>query len=159
MKAGKPFRVDETVVDKAFDQAFMSSCQEWNPVVQSGVDKTLPSGRGELYTKGVEASILWTSIEMLNGQDGGRGSRRRCENMLGNSARNGTGVFANSKAVDYPDVIRIAHDLAQKQPEPMYRAAIVDESQDLTLVGLKLIRSLVSSADGQDRPGCTFHRG
>ncbi len=58
-------------------------------------------------------------------------------------------------AVDYPDVVRKARDLARRQ-KPIYRAAIIDESQDLTLVGLQFIRTLVSGADGQDRPDDLF---
>ena len=54
------------------------------------------------------------------------------------------------------DVVRKARDWALLQPEPMYRAALIDESQDLSLVGLQLIRALVSGVDGQDRPDALF---
>ena len=53
--------------------------------------------------------------------------------------------------VDFPDVVRRARDLARSRQEPVYRAAIVDESQDLTLVGLQLIRALVGDAGGRDQ--------
>src|SRR5690606_35662564 len=38
------------------------------------------------------------------------------------------------------------------RPTPTYRAAIIDEAQDLTLVGLQLVRALVNGPDGTDRP-------
>ena len=53
---------------------------------------------------------------------------------------------------DFPDVVRRARDLARERSEPRYQAAIVDESQDLTLVGLQFIQALVNGPgpDGQD---------
>ena len=53
---------------------------------------------------------------------------------------------------DFPDVVRRARDLVRERSEPRYRAAIVDESQDLTLVGLQFIQTLVNGPgmDGQD---------
>ena len=53
---------------------------------------------------------------------------------------------------DFPDVVRRARDLARERSEPRYQAAIVDESQDLTLVGLQFIQALVNGRgfDGQD---------
>lgn len=53
--------------------------------------------------------------------------------------------------VDFPDVILRARDHARRRPAPTYRAAIVDEAQDLTLVGLQLVRALVNGPDGTDR--------
>ena len=58
--------------------------------------------------------------------------------------------------VDFPDIVRRARDLARSRQEPVYRAAIVDESQDLTLVGLQLIRALVGDAGGRDQRDALF---
>jgi superfamily I DNA/RNA helicase len=57
---------------------------------------------------------------------------------------------------DFPDIILAARDHARRRPGPMYRAVIVDEAQDLTLVGLQLIRALVNGPDGRDRPDGLF---
>lgn len=38
----------------------------------------------------------------------------------------------------------------------MYRAALIDEAQDLTLVGLQLVRTLVNGPKGGDRPDGLF---
>jgi superfamily I DNA/RNA helicase len=54
--------------------------------------------------------------------------------------------------IDFPDVVLRARDHARRRPEPTYRAAIIDEAQDLTLVGLQLVRALVNGPDAVDRP-------
>ena len=46
--------------------------------------------------------------------------------------------------VDFPDRLVEARNLAEKQSKPRYRAAIVDEAQDLTLVGIQFVRALVA---------------
>lgn len=61
------------------------------------------------------------------------------------------GQMAGRGTVDFPDVILRARDHARRRPSPTYRAAIVDEAQDLTLVGLQLVRALVNGPDGTDR--------
>lgn len=53
------------------------------------------------------------------------------------------------KTRDFPDVIRAALDHTRADGKPKYRAAIIDEAQDLTLTGLNLVRSLVNG-DGDD---------
>ena len=58
--------------------------------------------------------------------------------------------------VDFPDVVRKARDIARRYREPTYRAAIVDESQDLSLVGLQLVRALVTGNNGHDEPDGLF---
>lgn len=60
--------------------------------------------------------------------------------------------MAARKTIDFADVILRARDHARRMPCPLYRAAVVDEAQDLTLVGLQLVRALVNGADGTDRP-------
>ncbi len=52
--------------------------------------------------------------------------------------------MAERETVDFADVILLARDHARQESSPRYRAAIIDEAQDLTLVGLQLIRALVT---------------
>lgn len=66
--------------------------------------------------------------------------------------------MARRGVVDFPDVVLRARDLARTRSEPAYRAALVDEAQDLTLVGLQLIRSLVNAGQ-PDRPDGLFLAG
>ena len=64
--------------------------------------------------------------------------------------------LAAAGVLDFPDVVMRARDLARRRSAPMFRAAIVDESQDLTLVGLQLVRALVNGPEGMDRPDGLF---
>lgn len=57
---------------------------------------------------------------------------------------------------DFADVMRYARDFARQRTVPTYDAAIVDESQDLTLVGLQFVRALVNGRSTQDRPNSLF---
>ncbi|MDE0062891.1 MAG: UvrD-helicase domain-containing protein [Gammaproteobacteria bacterium] len=45
---------------------------------------------------------------------------------------------------DFTDAMIVARDLARQQTAPEYRAVIVDEAQDMTLVGMQLVRALVA---------------
>ena len=66
--------------------------------------------------------------------------------------------LAVSGTEDFYDVVLRARDLARMRVTPTYRAALIDEAQDLTLVGLQLIRSLVNGA-GADQPDGLFIAG
>lgn len=67
-------------------------------------------------------------------------------------------AMAKRGVEDFHDVVLRARDVARQRSEPTYRAAVVDEAQDLTLVALQLIRSLVNGP-GPDRPDGLFLSG
>ena len=56
---------------------------------------------------------------------------------------------------DFADIVRHARDIARRRSTSVYRGAVVDESQDLTLVGLQLIQALVD-ADCETTPDGLF---
>ena len=58
-------------------------------------------------------------------------------------------LMAESGSLDWADVILRALEVAEKQPS-RYRAAIIDEAQDLSLASLQLVRRLVNG-DEADR--------
>ncbi|MDE0615351.1 MAG: UvrD-helicase domain-containing protein [bacterium] len=58
--------------------------------------------------------------------------------------------MAQRGVVDFPDVVRRARDIALTHAEPMFSHAVIDESQDLTLVGLQLVRTLVNGPSEAD---------
>ena len=64
--------------------------------------------------------------------------------------------LADLDIVDFLDVVRIARDIAREQLTPRYEAAIVDESQDLTLVGLQLVLALIRGSSEHDQPDGLF---
>lgn len=55
------------------------------------------------------------------------------------------------KVVDFSDRLLKAAEVAALQP-PRYRAVIVDEAQDISLIGLQFVRALVNGNTGADRP-------
>jgi superfamily I DNA/RNA helicase len=59
--------------------------------------------------------------------------------------------LSHDGTIDFADVILRARDHARRRAAPSYRCAIVDEAQDLTLVGLQLVRALVNGPSGEDR--------
>lgn len=58
--------------------------------------------------------------------------------------------MAKRGTTDFVDTIVLARDLARQRPGATYRAALIDEAQDLNLVGLQLIRTLVNGG-GPDK--------
>lgn len=44
----------------------------------------------------------------------------------------------------FEDLLLAARDAARERPSPVYRSVIVDEGQDMTLVGMQLVRALVA---------------
>jgi hypothetical protein len=59
---------------------------------------------------------------------------------------------------DFADIILRARDIARARPTSTFRAALIDEAQDLTLAGLQLIRALVNGPD-PDRTDGLFLAG
>jgi superfamily I DNA/RNA helicase len=55
--------------------------------------------------------------------------------------------------MDFADVVLRARDHARRRSAPSYRAAVIDEAQDLTLVGLQLVRALVNGPGGDRADG------
>ncbi len=55
-------------------------------------------------------------------------------------------------AVSFPDLLIRARDLVQQRQEGSWRAVIVDEAQDMTLVGMQLVRALVAGAAENELP-------
>ena len=58
--------------------------------------------------------------------------------------------LAKSDIVDFEDVVQSALETARQETAPRYRAAIVDESQDLTLAGLQLVLALTQGTETRD---------
>lgn len=57
---------------------------------------------------------------------------------------------------DFPDVVRMARDLARERPNRTYESAIVDEGQDFTLVGLQFVHALVTPEEHHGTPNGLF---
>src|SRR5690606_7821411 len=61
-------------------------------------------------------------------------------------------AMAARGTIDFVDAVIRARDHARRLQAPWYSAVIVDEAQDLSLVGLQLVRALVNAPGGQDVP-------
>jgi len=59
--------------------------------------------------------------------------------------------MSTRETFDFSDVMIMARDLVVSGEGPRYRAAVIDESQDLTLVGLQLVRGLTQTEQGVDK--------
>ena len=57
--------------------------------------------------------------------------------------------MAQRGTVDFADRLVEARNRAQREAKPRYRAAVVDEVQDLALVGIQLVRALVAGKSSQ----------
>ncbi len=55
-------------------------------------------------------------------------------------------------AVYFPNLLIRARNLVQERQEGAWRAAVVDEAQDMTLVGMQLVRALVAGAPENKLP-------
>lgn len=61
--------------------------------------------------------------------------------------------MADRGTIDFCDVVIRARDHARRASSSHYSAVVVDESQDLTLAGLQMIRSLVNGSSGDVENG------
>jgi UvrD-like helicase family protein len=59
--------------------------------------------------------------------------------------------LAVRRVVDFSDRISKALEISASLP-PRYRAAVIDEAQDISLIGLQFVRAMVNGSAGVDRP-------
>ena len=154
-QSGQPPKLDRTAAETSFFKAFKAVVQSGTPLHRDGL--TPPYLREEVQAvlkgRGVDSLDQYLKMERTGRRTPFTAAMREQAWRL----RVEWDRHLDERGVtDFPDVIRRARDLARQRSEPTYRAAIVDESQDLTLVGLQFIRALVSSADGQDRRDALF---
>ena len=154
-KVGEPSWVDESAVKKAFDRAFAAVIRNGTPLHRVGLreDYLRDEVQYVLKGRGVDSLEEYRDMERTGRRMSFTPAMREQTWEL---REEWDRRLREAGTVDYPDVVRKARDWALLQPEPMYRAALIDESQDLSLVGLQLIRALVSGVDGQDRPDALF---
>lgn len=153
--AGETPRLEPRVVNAAFTKAFDDVVRPGTPLHRAGLTRGYLRDEVTAVMKGRGVDSL---DEYLNMERTGRRTpfneamRRQAWELRENWDRR----LADKGVVDFPDVVRRARDLARRRAEPMFSHAIIDESQDLTLVGLQMIRALVNGPDGRDRPDGLF---
>ena len=154
-QAGQLPRLDTSAAANAYSQAFTIVVRPGTPLHRAGLTP-------RYLREEVTAVIKGRGVDSLDEYQGLERTGRRTPftAMMREQAwalrEEWDKRLANAGIVDFPDVVRRACDLARRTPHPTYQAAIVDEAQDITLVGLQLIRALVSGVDGKDGPDALF---
>lgn len=155
--AGQRPRLDPRAVDAAFAGAVKDVVTDGSPIKRAGLSRDYLKEEIRAVIKGRGITDLDTYLDL-------RRTGRRTQ--FGEALRRqvwelreawDTGM-AERRVEDFHDVVLRARDLARLRPEPTYRAVVIDEAQDLTLVALQLLRSLVNG-QGPDRPDGLFISG
>jgi len=148
--AGMSQTVSRRDVDSAFASAVKRVLAEGSPLHQAGLSRDYLREEVSTVIKGRGLQRLDDYLEV---QRTGRGTgfTQNMRKQLWELREAWDDEMASRGTVDFPDVIVLAADLARLRSEPMFRSAIIDEAQDLTLIGLQLVRALVNAPDESDR--------
>ena len=154
-KARKPPRLNPTVADRAFEAACQSVIGHDSPLCRSGVSRAYLRDEVTrvLKGRGIESLDAYMAAEVTGRRvPFSEAMREQTWELLAEWDRR----LAEAGTEDFADVVRRARDIVSHRRKPTYEAAIVDESQDLTLVSLELIRALVNGGSAKDRPDALF---
>lgn len=155
--AGQAPTIDPRAVDAAKAAAWKQIRTPGSPLARLGVTDRYAAEEVAAVIKGRGLDNL---DSYLNTKRTGRKLQlpEAARRQLWDYARSYDEALASRGVLDFPDIILRARDIARRRTEPLYRAALVDEAQDLTLAGLQLIRALVNGP-GSDRPDGLFLAG
>ncbi len=137
-------------IDAAFAAAFKRTVTTGTPLAEGGFGRQYLRDEITSVIKGRGLASLDTYLEI--GRTGRRAPMtRRHREQVWDLMREWDAEMAKRGTVDFADVVLRARDHARNSTEPRYSAAIVDEAQDLSLVGLQLVRALVNAPESRDR--------
>lgn len=156
-EAGQRPTLDPKSVDAALATAWRSVVTDGSPIDKANLTRGYLADEIRAVIKGRGISDLDTYLDI-------RRTGRRTK--FGDPLRTQTwelkeawdAAMAKRGAEDFHDVVLRARDVARSRTEPTYRAVLIDEAQDLTLVALQMLRSLVNG-QGPDRPDGLFIAG
>jgi hypothetical protein len=138
-------------IDAAFATAFKRTVYPGTPLADRGFGRQYIRDEITSVIKGRGLTSLSTYLEIeRTGRRAPLGRRQR--EQVWEVMAVWDAEMAKRGTVDFADVILRARDHARALQHPRYSAAIIDEAQDLSLVGLQLVRSLVNAPDMADRP-------
>lgn len=149
-RAGHRVNTDKRSIDAAWSTAYRRIVTDGSPLARVGLTRSYL--RDEI-TAVVKGRGLRSIDDYLSLERNGRRVRftEPMRRQIWDLMCEWDAEMAKRGTVDFCDVIRMARDVAVRRDEPTYRAAIVDEAQDVTLVGLQLVRALVTGKKGIDR--------
>ena len=143
-RAGQPPRRDRKAADKAFNSAFRAVVRPNTPLHGVAGRYLREELQAVLKGRGVDSLAEYLYMERT-------GRRTRFTAPMREQAWTLLEVWdkllSEADVEDFADVARRARDFARGR-EPMYRAAVIDEAQDLSLVRFQLVQALVSDRDG-----------
>ena len=149
-EAGERPSMDPNAVREASKDAFRQVVVPGTPLGDDGTSRSYLEAevRSVIKGRGLESIEEYLDIHRTGRGTRFDGSRRRqaWEYMEAWNAR-----MAASRIGDFPDTISLAVELAKARTKPTYRSAVIDEAQDLSLMGLQLVRALVNAPDDVDR--------
>ena len=135
------------MIDAAFAAAFRTVVTAGSPLSELSRDYLRTEVTNVIKGRGLRNVDDYLAIERTGRRTGFTEPMRRQAWLL---MEEWDRQMASRNTIDFPDVLLRARDHARQLMAPKYRAAIVDEAQDLTLVGLQLIRALVTAPSGAD---------
>lgn len=137
-------------IDAAFATAHKRIVYVGTPLANGGFGRQYLRDEITTVIKGRGITSLDTYLEV--GRTGRRAPMaRRQREQVWDLMREWDAEMARRGTVDFADVVLRARDHARSLPAPRYSAAIIDEAQDLSLVGLQLVRALVNAPEARDR--------
>jgi len=149
-EAGLGQTINIRAIESAFASAFKRVYIDGSPLQQAGLSKEYLKEEVEKVIKGRGFQRLDDYLEVHRT---GRGTRfsPSMRKQVWELREVWDDEMAKRGTVDFLDVVVLAADLARGRSEPMFRSAIIDEAQDVTLIGLQLVRALVNAPEREDR--------
>lgn len=138
-------------IDAAFTAAFERAVTPGTPLAEAGFGRQYLRDEITSVIKGRGLTSLGTYLEIERTGRRAPMLRSHREQVWALMAA-WDAEMARQGTVDFADVVLRARDHARALADPRYSVAIVDEAQDLSLVGLQLVRALVNAPDAIDRP-------
>ena len=142
--------VNMSAVTEASKAAFKQVVRAGTPLGDDGIDRSYLEAEVRAVIKGRGIRSLEEYLKVLRTGRGTRfdPSRRR---QAWDYMKEWDAGMAQRDTLDFADTITRAVEHAQGFTGPWYRAAVIDEAQDLTLMGLQLVRALVNGKRDDDR--------
>lgn len=156
-RAGVHVVVNPTAADAAFGQAWKASVTSGSPIERANLSRSYVQEeiRSVIKGRGISLEDLYLNVNRTGRRTPLNADVRTHVWAL---AEEWNARLAERGISDFADVILRARDIARSASEATYRAALIDEAQDLTLAGLQLIRALVNGP-GPDQPDGLFIAG
>lgn len=149
--------VAPAAVDEAFDLAWRGANAAGGPVVEMGLTPSYVRTEIERVIKGRGLTNFeqYRSVVRVGRRQGLTGSARE---QIWTISQQWDEAMAGSGTSSWPDVTIRALAAVRRDGARTYRCVVVDEAQDLTMVGLDVLRSLANGG-GPDRPDGLFLAG